>query len=378
MVELNLFYVTNRNHQGSRWNPKSYGTKFSDDGAENLRFGKLALTADEAKINEYMSAKKHNEVGDGEKLADYLSKEVGGAKIIAYKEKLESTIADIHQDQKRLGSNAMLNDLRQLMLENTDVLIYIHGFNVSWNSAVGSALALQIMLNRPGVGTLPQHIAVVMFTWPSDGQALPFVSYKSDRTEAKSSGYAFGRGILKLRDFLATIKRELPEGARLCEQDIHLLCHSMGNFVFQSSLERVWDHTPGSAMPRAFEHIFMCAPDVDDNVFEPGKPMANANELCRYLTVYYNKEDMALHISDYTKGNPERLGSSGAARPSHCHNKINQVDCTPLVEGGVEHSYYLWGPVNTDIRLSLDGTTFDAPQRRRVRDNTSPNVWRMK
>jgi len=47
-----------------------------------------------------------------------------------------------------------------------------------------------------------------LFTWPSDGQALPYVSYKSDRSDAKGSGYAIGRGFLKLRDFLVRLRDE--------------------------------------------------------------------------------------------------------------------------------------------------------------------------
>ena len=48
-----LFYATNRNHIGKdQWHPTSYGTKFSDDGVENLRFGKLTVNAADAKIEQ--------------------------------------------------------------------------------------------------------------------------------------------------------------------------------------------------------------------------------------------------------------------------------------------------------------------------------------
>ena len=88
--------------------------------------------------------------------------------------------------------------------------------------------------------------------------------------------------------------------------------------------------------------------------------------------------DMAMVISDYTKGNPERLGSGGAARPSLLHNKVHQVDCTPVVSGIIEHSYYLCGRTNADICQSIDGMPYNDPQRRRSRDLTLPNVWKMR
>lgn len=49
MVDLTLYYVTNRNHVGEdRWAPEEYGAGFSADGVENLRFGKVTLKADKA------------------------------------------------------------------------------------------------------------------------------------------------------------------------------------------------------------------------------------------------------------------------------------------------------------------------------------------
>jgi hypothetical protein len=87
---------------------------------------------------------------------------------------------------------------------------------------------------------------------------------------------------------------------------------------------------------------------------------------------------MAMMVSDYTKGNPERLGAGGAAHPALLHNKIQQIDCTPIVSGLVEHSYYLSGFPNADIRQSIDGLPQDDSRRRRARDGNLANVWRMK
>lgn len=42
----------------------------------------------------------------------------------------------------------MFADLKADMENNSDVLVYIHGFNISWCEAVGKALALQLMLTH--------------------------------------------------------------------------------------------------------------------------------------------------------------------------------------------------------------------------------------
>lgn len=381
-IPLTLFYATNRNHEGGpdRWHPASYGKKFSDDGMENLRFGKVTVEANDTELKKFLSKDgKSMGTANGEKLGDYLAQCARSARIEAYPERIAKDVSDKAQSDAKFGSKAMFDDLKALMMKSTDVLIYIHGFNVNWFSAMGSALALELMLNNSKAAASAQRVTVVLFTWPSDGLALPFVSYKSDRTEAAGSGYAFARGLLKVRDFFGELRdRAAKGGEKPCEQDIHLLCHSMGNYLLQNTIERIDDHTPGNALPRLFEHIFLCAPDVDDSVLDPDQPMGRVHELARCVTVYHNRGDVALVISDHTKGNPERLGAGGAARPSLLHNKIHQVDCTPIVKELVEHSYYLFGYVNDDIRRSVDGVALDDERRRRERDPNLPNVWKMK
>ena len=375
-MEMTLFYATNREHLGKdRWNPEGYGTKFSPDGIENLRFGRLVLAADDATVTACLAEFVNGGAGDGEKLGAHLADCATTATIKAYREDIpDQQVSERDQAEVVLGSAAMFAEVKQTMESCTDVVVYIHGFNVAWKDAVASALALQVMLNATPGRDPSQQVAVVLFTWPSDGMALPFVSYKSDRTEAKGSGYAFGRGMLKLRDFLMQLKKNGP----VCGQDIHLLCHSMGNYLLQSALQRLADFSPGTVMPRIFEQIFLCAPDVDDDVLEPGKPMARLPEIARVITIYHNRGDKAMHISDYTKGNPERLGTNGAAHPALLHNKVHQVDCTPVVTAGfVEHSYYLDGAVNNDIRLSIDGADPNDARRRRKLVSNLANVWQM-
>ncbi|MCQ8127895.1 alpha/beta hydrolase [Methylomonas rivi] len=380
MSEYKLYYATNRKHKGSRWQPEGYGKKFSDDGMENLRFGVLTVNADDKTVQKYLDAPlKDCGAGDGEKLAAYLAGCAEKAKIVAYEESIKADIAEQAQANTKLGSKAMFADLMQDMQNSSDVLIYIHGFNVTWNDAVGSALALQLMLQNAPTRDDSQKLQVVLFSWPSDGLALPWVSYKSDRSEAAGSGAAVGRGFLKLRDFLADLRDKAKKGGtQLCGQDIHLLCHSMGNFLLQSALARIADFTPGNSLPRIFEHVFLCAPDVDDNALEPGQPLEKIDQIARNVSLYHNRQDTAMVISDYSKGNPECLGGAGAAHPALLHNKVHQIDCTQVVHGIVEHSYYLAGKVAADIRASIDGREQGDGRRERQRSATLENVWVLK
>jgi esterase/lipase superfamily enzyme len=381
MVEHKLFYATNRNHEGEdRWHPKSYGKKFSDDGMENLRFGVVTVNVDDVEVAKHLNADlKDGGEGNGEALGGYLAtcaKDTDLTTIEAYQEKIDKDVAEAAQPNAKLGSKAMFADVQTTMEQSSDVLIYIHGFNVSWHDAVGAALALQLMLQNNPSRDSEQNVVIVLFTWPSDGLALPWVSYKSDRSEATGSGAAVGRAFLKTRDFLADLHdRAKSAGRQLCGQDIHLLCHSMGNFLLQHALARMAEHTPGSALPRLFEHVFLCAPDVDDTALETGQPLGQVHEIARSVSLYHNQGDAAMVVSDYTKGNPERLGAHGAAHPTQLHSKIHQVDCTRIVHGIVEHSYYLAGKVNADIRESIDGWSQEDARRRRSRKTNLANVW---
>ncbi|MEA3411544.1 MAG: alpha/beta hydrolase [Pseudomonadota bacterium] len=376
MTKATLYYATNRGHIGNnRWAPEGYGPKPSNDGFENLRFGRANLEVDGSKVAKFLDKDCGFGKGDGDGLTAYFKGRIEGLKIEAFEETLDEKRPDEKQAARRFGSTRTFNELREQMAKSHDVLIFIHGFNVSWEDAVASAFALQETLNAGANG---KGVLVVLFSWPSDGLALPYVSYKSDRSDAELSGYAFGRGMLKLRDFLAGLRTRNNRGVVDCEQELHMLCHSMGNYVLQNTLRRIAEFNDGDVLPRIFDHIFLCAPDIDDDVFDVGGPLSTLPQLTRGVSLYHNKGDVAMYVSDYTKGNPERLGLAGAARPSLLHNKIQQIDCSTIVTGFVEHSYYLSGRVNQDIRQSIQGISQDDGSRKRsLRGNAWPNVWVM-
>ena len=112
-------------------------------------------------------------------------------------------------------------------------------------------------------------------------------------------------------------------------------------------------------------------------MLEPGKLLAQVHEVANLVAIYHNPNDNALRVSDYTKANPERLGQRGAARPQALHHKMMQVDCSALVAGLTQHSYYTNGRIARDIRLTLQGLPPEAPARSLVRLAGAPNMWRL-
>jgi esterase/lipase superfamily enzyme len=188
-MDISVYYATNRAHEGAeRFSPKRYGTRYSSDGMENLRFGRVSFSADDARVAQLLAQERANTgPGDGEALQDYFAACVAATqRIEAYQESIPDTALTEAQRKKIvLGSKAMFADLQKDMQQGRDMLVLIHGYNVTWEEAVGTAAALEATMNRadacddPGTGVVvvPQPGRVVLFTWPSNGQALPFVSY---------------------------------------------------------------------------------------------------------------------------------------------------------------------------------------------------------
>ncbi len=409
-MDISVYYATNRAHEGEhRFQPKRYGKRFSSDGMENLRFGRVVFQADRARVDALLAQAPNPSIGpgDGEALQGYFAQCVKDSqRIEAYLESIpDASLNEGAQKAVKLGSQAMFADLRNDMQAGRDLLVLVHGFNVSWEEAVATAAAFEAVLNRydPALDD-PAHfhpVRVVLFTWPSDGAALPFASYKSDRADARGTSGAFGRGLLKMRDHLHQLGREARQGSvemqrlrqrmagapqaeidravaqleatALCGHKIHLLAHSMGNYVLQNALARVFEFSPGPTMPRLFDHVVMAAADVDDDALEPGQPLARLHQVAQTVLVLHNANDTALKVSDYTKGNPDRLGQRGAARPQQLHQKIVQVDCEPLVSGLTQHSYFTNGRVARDLRLALQGLS--PRERGLVRLGVAPNCW---
>lgn len=311
-MQITVHFATNRNPEGQ---PVSgFGPRFNPVHPHELRFGEIMLDSGKGAVP-----------SSGTELADRLASRFddGHGLVSVYPENLSV-------EPKVLGSRTLFEKLKPRMDAGADVLVYIHGYNVSFPEAAASAAALQHKLQRSG-----NDVIVVLFTWPSDGKALPFYSYKSDRDDAAASGLAFSRAFQKLHAFLAGLPREAH-----CGCAIHLLCHSMGNFVLENTLWHLRKNVPGR-LPRIFGEIVLASADVDADAFETENKFGRLSELSRRINVYFNRGDEALEISDSTKGNPDRLGAVGPKHPLDVPTGVVNLDCSEIVGGLVEHSYYL-------------------------------------
>lgn len=294
-------------------------------------------------------------------------------------------------DQNVLGSQSLFNDLRRtLQAGNRDVVLFISGFANTFESTMERAAQVReeyrITPKTAAPGGTPDSApdssrqVVFSFSWPSNGRAFPRFEYQSDRDDAQASGVAIARALLRLLQYLRSLRDEerqrrramglhptepLPDDARLlCEQRIHLVAHSMGNWALRFAVNRLFEELRMQPLPRIFDHVLLMAADEDDDALEDNLKLGLLPGLAKFVHVYHSRSDRILDVSDLTKGNPNRLGEVGPRNMDAISDRVYAIDCADVdftEPGHGNHQYYrLREEVIADVRQVLSGQPFDA------------------
>lgn len=334
---MRIYFATNRNPNNDA-NPTNFGKTFSKNGLTDLRFGWADVDDDDLESYTLYVAKEHIDIGIESAIRNDFSAQILGS---------QEVFKQVQDDMKTL---------------NQDCIIYIHGFDYTFKEAITRAAELKrFYQDRPSV--------FFLFTWPSNGKRLPFVSYASDRDDARASGTAMGRGMQKLAHFLRNSSVEC-----MCERKLHIMAHSMGNYTMRWALQGIRSNS-GANLRRLFDQIIMFAADEDADAFELSHKLSDLPKLTKQITLYHNPEDKALIISDLTKGNPDRLGAGGPQNSHAIPDKVNTVNCEYVIDHKDDktgHQYYYNNKlVRKDVMAVLDGQKPDEidgrtyiPQRR--------------
>lgn len=250
-----------------------------------------------------------------------------------------------------LGSQSTFDGLRERLVANkADLLLLLHGYACTFPGALSNAAELK---NAYSTRAVPLETAV--FSWPANGETVPWISYASDRDDARSSAKAVARALRRIMDYLQGLPRD-----EWCNQRVHLVAHSMGNYVLRNALQAMISDFGSRTLPRLFDTIFLMAADEDADAFETDRKLARLPELAQSIQVYFAANDRALTISDKTKANPDRLGSTGPRVLTSLPHKVTLVDCAPVsTTSGLtdaNHQYYRRRPeVIRDVQQVLAG-----------------------
>lgn len=166
-----------------------------------------------------------------------------------------------------------------------DVLLYVHGFNETFESAARSAGQLSHSLAFEG--------RTALFTWPSGGGLL---AYAYDRESALWSRDGF---VQTLKALVAN-----PTIGR-----INIVAHSMGSFLTLEGLRELRDVEGFSDRIGA---VVLASPDVDIDAFE--QTVARLGPIARRMTVIVDPGDKALAVSSRIAGGVARAGAAERER----------------------------------------------------------------
>ena len=289
---VRVFYATNRQQVG--------------DGTTAPYFDARKTVPDYTVGTAFVTIPRAHRIGELESAAIYRLDASDKSKYIV----LAKVAPDSNRDHflKELGDQVRKTERRE-------ALVFIHGFNVSFQDAARRTAQICYDLGFAG--------AALMFTWPSEDAKVPTPGDYQEATRNVVTAHP------QLKAFLHELARE--SGATT----IHLVAHSMGNQVLANALKGISEEKRAD-MPR-FREVVLMAPDIDAGVFRSlTSAMRTAADR---VTLYASSRDKALIVSERLN-HGLRAGQSGAnliITPG-----IDTVDASAVKTDAFafDHSYY--------------------------------------
>lgn len=167
--------------------------------------------------------------------------------------------------------------LQKLALDEREAVIFVHGYNVSFENAALRAAQIGADLSIRG--------CMAFYSWPSRGSTEKYMDDEAS-IEASES---------QITQFLADFARK--SGAA----KLHLIAHSMGNRGVLRAVNRMAAEASHQA-GKPFDQIILAAPDVDAGVF---KDLCKAYaKVSRRTTLYVSAKDRAVEAAQWLHGFP--------------------------------------------------------------------------
>ena len=188
------------------------------------------------------------------------------------------------------------------------ILVYVHGFNVSFENAIVRAAQIGFDLKVPGI--------TAAFCWAS--KARPD-AYMADEDQVQLS-------VKHLADFLAMLN------ANFSGSTIHIIAHSMGNRALMHVLENIHNHPTLAAAK--FGQIILAAPDINEQYFR--RVASLYPQLSARTTLYVCAGDRAMQASGAGHDNMR----IGYCPPVTVVSGIDTIEATNVSLDLLGHGYY--------------------------------------
>jgi len=195
--------------------------------------------------------------------------------------------------------------------EEPDLLLFIHGYNTSFDAAAMRTAQIAYDLQFPG--------PAILYSWPSEAK-IPL--YTSDENNIDWT-------IPHFQEFLNVLLTSV--GA----SQLNTIAHSMGNRVVTRAIESLdYDDLPEGAAK--LRNVIFAAPDIDADTFKQfaQKFKGKADR----LTLYASSNDKALKASKAVHGGYPRAGDSGENLV--LVDGVDTIDASAVDTSLLGHSYF--------------------------------------
>lgn len=209
-----------------------------------------------------------------------------------------------------------VGDLLGQATSGRNLLIYVHGFNQTFEAAALDAARLSDGIRFAG--------ETMVFSWPSRARLL---DYDYDRESAMWSRDALDQ---VLEDLLAS-----PTIGR-----VNIVAHSVGTMLTMEALRQLYAKLGDYAADRVGAIVF-ASPDIDMDVFTAS--VQRIGPLAPKVTIITATDDRALAVSRWVNGSTTRVGAAEKAQLEKLGLRV--IDAT--AQG--------WGILNHDLFLSNAG-----------------------
>jgi esterase/lipase superfamily enzyme len=218
--------------------------------------------------------------------------------------------------------NTRLASLTDRAAGRGEVLVFIHGYNTSFEGAARMAGRLASVLELDG--------APVVFSWPSWGSPL---GYFVDGGQAEHD-----RNVDALEEVLEDVVTR--SGAKR----VYIVAHSMGNRLLVRTLRSIRRVRARNGRRVLFDEIVFASPDVDAREF--GDFVTGARGLTGRMTLYASNGDRALELSQKLHFSFPRAGQ---VDPPTLIAGLDTIDTSAAEGGGYGHEDFI-GPARDDLR----------------------------
>ncbi|WP_119274889.1 alpha/beta hydrolase [Taklimakanibacter deserti] len=233
-------------------------------------------------------------------------------------------------DDWRLGEIEPVSaDVGDLLAEagGPNLLIYVHGFNQTFEAAALDAVHLSDGIMFRG--------QTMLFSWPSKAGLF---DYAYDRDSAMWSRDEFERVLQSIMANPGAVGR------------IYIVAHSMGTMLTLESLRQLYARY-GDAVTSRIGAVVFAAPDIDMDVFSSA--IKRIGPLAGKITVIAATNDRALALSGQIAGGMTRVGAAEKAALEQLGVRV--IDASEAGWGIINHDVFISNAeVRRAIRRSID------------------------